>query len=253
MRSSFTTNENLFADAGVPQGTLRCYSFVVIAVLLFFWSSPLLLSAEEEEAFSAESRRVEGILEDHGYTRTEIGGVLSIFEMAESQDIPGDMLVPRVQEGVAKGVPASSLQAALKRDVDYLINAQRLFAQAESEEVFLNREGEWKRAANMLAAGFGSEELAKLIQICKENPEKFRPISFLYASLSSWGLSEADGLLVAEALVSSSIPTEEYEGILDLYRTARRERIRPEELSRRIAVSAGSSEGVDELERMILH
>ena len=263
MRSSFSIEKKVFADPGVPQGTLRCYSLVVIAVLLFFWSSPLLFSAEEaggaaasSTSFSASSgaiSKVEGILREHGYSELDMQGVLKVFREAEKGGLPGEMLVPRVQEGVAKAVPASRLQAALKRDIDYLMSAQRLFAEAEAEEVFLNREGQWKRAANMLAAGFGSEELAKLIQICKENPEKFRPISFLYASLSSWGLSEADGLLVAEALVSSSIPTEEYEGILDLYRTARRERIRPEELSRRIAVSAGSSEGVDELERMILH
>jgi len=253
MRSSFTTNENLFADAGVPQGTLRCYSFVVIAVLLFFWSSPLLLSAEEEEAFSAESRRVEGILEDHGYTRTEIQSVLNSFELAESKDIPGDMLVPRVQEGVAKGVPVPRLQMALKNDIEYLMSARRLFAEAEAETVFMNQESQWKRAANMLAAGFGSDELIILIEICKKNPEKFRPISFLYASLSTWGLSKEDGLAVAEALISSAIPTAEYEGILDLYRTARRERIRPEELTERIAARASSSESVEELERMILY
>ena len=262
MRSGFNTKKIFSADAGVPQGTLRCYSFVVIAVLLFFWSSPLLLTAEEEgssasgtsfSAFSGASSKVEGILEEHGYTRTEIQSVLNSFELAESKDIPGDMLVPRVQEGVAKGVPVPRLQMALKNDIEYLMSARRLFAEAEAEEVFLNREDQWKRAANMLAAGFGSDELANLIQICKVDPEKFRPLSLLYASLSTWGLSKEDGLLVTKALVSSSISTEEYEGILDLYRTARRERIRPEELTERIATQAGSSKSVEELKRVILH
>src|SRR6056297_691175 len=263
MRSSFSIEKKLFADQRVPQGTLRCYSLVVIAVLLFFWSSPLLLSAEEaggaaasSTSFSASSgatSKVESILREHRYSELDMQGVLKVFREAEKGGLPGEMLVPRVQEGVAKAVPASRLQAALKRDIDYLLSAQRLFAEAEAEEVFLNREDQWKRAANMLAAGFGSDELANLIQICKVDPEKFRPLSLLYASLSTWGLSKEDGLLVTKALVSSSISTEEYEGILDLYRTARRERIRPEELTERIATQAGSSKSVEELERLILH
>jgi len=222
-----------------------------------------LLSAQEEggatassTSFSVSSRassKVEGILREHGYSESDMQGVLKVFRGAEKGGLPGDMLVPRVQEGVAKGVPAPRLQAALKKDIDYLMSARRLFAEAEAEEVFLNREGQWKRAANMLAAGFGSDELATLIQICKVDPEKFRPISLLYASLSTWGLSKEDGLLVTKALVSSSISTEEYEGILDLYRTARRERIRPEELTKRIAARAGSSKSVEELKRMILY
>jgi len=252
MGNGFTTKKRFFADAGVPQGTLRYYSFMVMVLLLYFWSSPLLLTAEEDQAASAVSRRVEGILEEHGYSESGIQGVLNVFLGAENKGVPGDMLVPRVQEGVAKGVPASRLQGVLKRDIDYLMSARRLFAEAEAEGVFLSRESQWKRAANMLAAGFDSDELGRLIQICKENPDKFRPISLLYASLSTWGLSNKDGLSVAEALVSSAIPTEEYEGILDLYRTARRERIRPEELTERIAARAGSSESVEELERMIL-
>jgi hypothetical protein len=250
MRSSFTTEKKLCADAWVPQGTLRYYSFIGILALLLFWSSPLLLSAEEDggAAASGASSKVEAILEEHGYARTEVQGVLNSFELAESRDIPGDMLVPCVQEGVAKGVPAPRLQVALKNDIEYLMSARRLFAEAEAETVFLNRESQWKRAANMLAAGYGSDELTILIQICKKNPEKFRPISFLYASLSIWGLSKEDGLSVADALVSSAIPTAEYEGILDLYRSARRE-----ELTERIVAQAGSSESVEELERMILH
>ncbi|MFO7731252.1 MAG: hypothetical protein R6V86_10870 [Spirochaetia bacterium] len=264
MRSSdFTAEKKVFADAWVPRGTLRFYSFMVIAVILFFWSSPLLLTAEEEGVASSSSvasgtasgaiLKVEGILEEYGYSESDIQGVLKVFLGAENKGVPGAMLVPRVQEGVAKGVPALRLQGALKRDIDYLMSARRLFAEAEAEEVFLNRESQWKRAANMLAADFGSDELGRLIQICREDPDKFRPISLLYASLSTWGLSKEDGLAVAEALVSSAIPAEEYEGILDLYRNARRERIRPEELTDRITERAGSSVSVEELERMILH
>ncbi|MCF7914329.1 MAG: hypothetical protein K9L66_04095 [Spirochaetaceae bacterium] len=253
MRSGFTTNKRFFADAGVPRGTLRFYSFMVMVLLLFFWSSPLLLIAEEGGgSTSGTSSKVEGILEEHGYSESDIQGVLNVFLGAQNKGVPGDMLVPRVQEGVAKGVPAPRLVGALKRDIDYLMNARRLFAEAEAEGVFLSRESQWKRAANMLAAGFGSDELGRLIQICREDPDKFRPISLLYASLSTWGLSKEDGLSVAEALVSSAIPSEEYEGILDLYRAARRERIRPEELTERIAARAGSSESVEELERVIL-
>lgn len=261
MRSGFNIQKKIVADSRVPSGTLRFFSCIGIAVLLFFWSSPLLLRAQEQggaeasstySASSGANSKVEGILREHGYSERDVQGVLEVFLGAKKEGISGDMLVPRVQEGVAKTVPAPRLQAALKRDIDYLLSARRLFAEAGAEEVFLNRKSQWKRAANMLAAGFGSDELGSLLQICKENPEKFRPISLLYASLSTWGLSKADGLTVAEALVSSAIPIAEYEGILDLYRTARRERIRPEELTERIAAYAGSSESVEELERMIL-
>ena len=110
----------------------------------------------------------------------------------------------------------------------------------------------WQRAANMLAAGFGPEELAALGRMCISVPEEFRPLSVLYASLVHWGLPAGTTLSVAEALVESPLPADEYEALTNLYRSARRYRISPEELSTRIIAEANRAATIEELERRIL-
>ena len=258
MRQTFLKNESNTA-ARVSEGTRRLLLFI----LLFFLCSSFALRAEQEhgakeekQAERQESDRIEEqvvrVLEEKGYSSESAKEVGEFFADLEEKNIPGELLFSRVQEGAAKRVPIPRLIAVLEKDREYLQRARELFRKSGKTDLFLSRKAQWQRAANMLAAGFEDEVVRELIRLSAPAPEKFRPVSLLFVSLSQWGLSRENGLRVAEALVVSNIPPNEYEGVIELYRSARRKRMRPSELTDRIVSTTGKVDSLKELERVIL-
>ncbi len=232
----------------VPKGTLMRYCSLATA-LFFLLCFPLSLAAEDNKVTGL----VETLLEESSYEESAVTRLTDLLQQAEQKEIPAEMLIPRMQEGIAKGVPSSRLEYALQRDINNLKRARLIIESAGGEESFFERQSQWKRAANLLAGGFEEERLKTLVELCTDEPKEFRPVSLLYVSLTSWGLRASEAIDVSRALIASSIPSEEYEAVVNMYRKARRERISPEELSSRILQSAGRSRSIDELERLILH
>ncbi|MFP4180612.1 MAG: hypothetical protein ACLFSA_11215 [Spirochaetaceae bacterium] len=254
------TDYKLFSAAGPLKRTLRFFSPIIIflaamLVLLLWVSNPL--GADEKEGFSGTSsaeaaERVKESLKETGYSPEDVQKVLDVYAQAESEKIPLELLMSRVQEGAAKGVAAGRLASALERDIDNLRVARNLLEEVEGGDALVGKREQWQRAANMRAAGMDDEEIQSLAYICREKPEAFRHSTILYVSLTKWGLSKEETLDVTAALVYSSIPSEEYEGVLELYRKAQRERMRPEVLSERLVEQLTSADSIEQIEERIL-
>ncbi len=231
--------------------------FMSFLIFTLFICSAGLLAADETGKNPAEApgeifQQARGRLQSAGYSEKEVHGVVEVLEDAAGRDIPPRLLLARVQEGAAKGVPALRLREALQQDVEYLAEARRILAELHNGAVLLSDTARWQRAATMLTAGLSGHELSELGRICIPVPGEFRSVSVLYASLVSWGLPSGTTLSVAEALTNSPLPAHEYEAVTDLYRNARRYRIAPEELSDRIISVAAKVADIEELERRIL-
>ncbi len=225
------------------------FSFLIFFVLL---RPPCLWAEQVDTSSFGPTQTVKGILIDNGYTEKESSVIAEILDYAGSVGIPGELLIPRVREGVAKRVSVPRLERALSNDIENLRTARSLFEQFSKAEEFIGETARWKRAANMLAAGMDPQELYTLVEACSTKPDDFRSASVLYVSLFEWGLTEDSAKRVVESLVLSEIHKSEYEGVIELFRVARRQRLRPEELVGRIVSAAPHSRSIDELSNKIL-
>lgn len=214
---------------------------------------PSWVWAEQADTSSFRPQQtVMRILIDNGYTEEESSVIAETLGYAGSIGIPEELLVPRVREGVAKRVSVPRLERALSNDIENLRAARSLFEQFSNAEEFIGEAARWKRAANMLATGMDPQELYTLVEACSTKPNDFRSASVLYVSLFEWGLTEDSAKRVVESLVLSEIHKSEYEGVIELFRVARRQRLRPEELVERIVSAAPHSRSIDELSNKIL-
>lgn len=229
-----------------------------ILIVFVFMCTPGLLTAADESGADALDVSVETLtqlksrLHKSGYSNDEIGSVVQTLANAEQKGIPARILLGRVQEGVAKDIAADRLIFALRSDIKNLEQARLIFNELENGSLLLAATARWQRAANMLAAGVAPEELAALGRVCIPFPEKFRPASVLYASLMNWGLASDTTFSVVQALIKSELSVAEYEGILNLYSSARRSRVSPEEVSRRIITESEKAADIEELKHRIL-
>ncbi|HDQ14849.1 MAG TPA: hypothetical protein ENN41_08555 [Sediminispirochaeta sp.] len=228
--------------------------FKITIALTFFFLFPSLATAQEYYQLNEGTKqKLEAILAESNFSSAEKQVMYEIFAHVQKKEVPSEMLLPRLQEGVAKQVPLFRLSTALERDLDNLIVARDLILKNNTSESYIKNQGSWQRIANMLAAGFDQDEIVGLLELCSGKPEEFRHVSLLYAALQKWGIADDEIMDVSRALVSSPIPSTEYIAVMDLYRAARGRRIRPEELSERIIVEAKNVERVEELERRILY
>jgi hypothetical protein len=251
--SVFGTDPIVKPDRGVRHRILRSALLISCALFLSVLVTPVSAGAEDVFAGEDTVSRVRHLMQEAGYARPDIQLVTGVFTHAESSDIPPRMLLPRVQEGIAKGVPPERMVTALEKDLTHLKEARGLITSVEGGRVLLEDRAQWQRAANMLAAGYTEDEVGELVRLCAGEPSEFRQVSILYVSLDKWGLPREEILSVAEALISSPISSGEYEGVVDLYRRARRQRIRPEVLTERIVSEARNAVTVEELRRRILY
>lgn len=220
------------------RGTVRF--FTVAAAVLLVAAQPAL----------AES--VEQVLEASGYSTSHSNAIGAIFEEARREGVPTELLLPRLQEGLAKRVPASRVAQALEADLGNLIRARSVLNEVPGGNRFLDDSGRWARAANLLAAGRRESEVKALATASASRPEAFRPASALYVSVIHWGLDEPAALALVQAAVDSSLSTSAFPGIAELIAEGRRKRIRPSQLVERLVVGLGQSANLEELRRLTL-
>lgn len=236
---------------------------VLLLVVCFMLFLPVLAHAQEIRSENGGLRdrgepgvelpsSIQAILEASDYSKSEIFGLQEIFKEALELSIPAVLLVPKLQEGIAKGIPAARLSQALKRDLEYLDQARRLIERLEGADELIQRDAVWQRTAHMLLAGVEESEVASLLEICVDTPSVYRAASILYVSLKKWGLTKQENMDLIEAVVRSPIPPDEYIGMIDLFRLARARRIDPDELITRIQSHAPFTENIQDLHRRII-
>ena len=197
------------------------------------------------------AQSVESALERSGYSQTHRNSIISFFAEAEQSEIPTDLLLPKLEEGIAKGIPAPRVLGALMKEVDNLLRTRALMLRSEEGRRLLADPASWARAANLLSVGVGEDEIEQLIALCGARIQGFRPASYLYVAVVEWGLPGDTSLDLIGALLSSSIPPDSYMGIMDLLTIGRRRRIAPEELVQRIQQHLGRAKSIKELEKWI--
>ena len=178
--------------------------------------------------------------------------VSRLFREAERQGIPDGLLLPRLEEGIAKKVNAERLLAALEREQDLLLQARDLLTGLDGGERLLEDQASWARAANLLAAGYGTVEVGGLARASLSRPGDFRPAASLYVSLRGWGLSAGQALELVRGLLASPISGERFPGIMEIFIEGRRLRLAPEILIRRLLEQLPDARTIEELRQKCL-
>lgn len=211
----------------------------------------ILCAAALVVGLPASAQSVESALERSGYSETHKHSIVTFFAEAEQSDIPADLLLPKLEEGIAKGIPAPRVLEALMKEADNLRRTRALLLSSGEGERLLADPASWARAANLLAIGIAEEEIEELISLCDPRIEGFRPATYLYVAVLEWGLPRNPALDLIGALLASSIPPDSYMGVMDLLAIGRRRRIAPEELVQRIQQHLEHAKSIKELEKWI--
>lgn len=223
--------------AGPAGGVCRAAALVV-----FFLAAVLPLAGQSPEGVLSRSR----------YSPAEREEVGRLFREAERQEIPVELLLPRLEEGIAKKVPAGRLLAALRREQDLLLEARSLLLELEGGVKLAEDRASWARTANLLAAGYGRGEVRELAGASLARIGDFRAAAALYVSLRGWGLPSGPALDITRELLASPIPGERFPGIMELFVEGRRLRLPPEILSQRLLQYLPEAKTVEELRQKCL-
>lgn len=197
------------------------------------------------------AQSVEAALGRSSYSQSHKSAITVFFTEIEEREIPVDLLLPKLEEGIAKRVPAPRVLDVLKREAENLAEARELILRVQGGRPLLSDRASWARTANLLAGDFPMGEIEALVKLCVSRAETFRPATYLYAALTDWGLTGDSALELVAALLDSSIPPDTYMGVMDLLAAGRRRRIAPEELLQRILEHLDHAATVQELEKWI--
>lgn len=171
---------------------------------------------------------------------------------AEAQGIPVALLLPRLEEGIAKRVSAARLQEALHGQASLLLEARNLLLETPGGSELLADPAAWTRTANLLAAAVPAEEVRLLAGFCARRPGDYRPATSLYLSLLAWGLDRGPARELLAALLDSRLPGPSFPVVMEVLVEGRRQRLSPEELVRRLLLHLPQAANMEELRRRIL-
>jgi len=174
------------------------------------------------------------------------------FREAALQGIPLSLLLPRLEEGIAKKVPAARLQEALRGQAGLLLEARALLVETAGGEALLADPASWARTANLLAGALPAAEVRRLAGFCAKRPADYRQATSLYLSLVEWGLDRGKAQELLGALLDSRLPGESFPGVMEILVEGRRQRLAPEELVRRLLLHLPDTVSMEELKRRTL-
>ena len=197
------------------------------------------------------AQTVDSVLGKSPYSESQKNEITAFFTRMEHAGIPSELLVPKLQEGIAKRVAAHRVLAVLETEAQNLGEARTLLLHMEGGQAVLSDRASWARTANLLSGGIPRDEIEALVDLCVARVGSYRPATYLYVALSEWGLDGQRASELIAALLTSSIPPDRYMGVMDLLVTGRRRRIAAEELVRRIQEHVGQVTRLEELEKWI--
>jgi len=201
---------------------LKKITLTAYTLLLVF---PLLIAAEES---------AQDILSKSNYSPEERSSISGIFETAGNNGIAESYLLPRLKEARAKRVPASRLIAALRKEVEHLITARKILLDSREGKKLLKADAPVQRAANLLSWGASPEEIRMIVRAAGPEAERFQSTTYLFVSLSDWGLERNTALQLTAAVADSQIDAKDFPGILELLIRSRRGSRTPVEESKKI-------------------
>lgn len=227
---------------GVPRrGTP--VSFLLLACLLggLRCLGPAALAADE----------LSGALDRGRFPDSERRQIQEFFGQAAGAGIPEQMLLPRLQEAVAKAAPADRLLAALERERAFLVQARELLLSTEGGAAQLADPASWARTANLLNSGLPRQQVAALVRASARRPAEYRPATYLHVALLDWGLSAEAALPLVEAVLASPLAGRDFPAILDLLADGRARRLPLGQTLQRLAEELPRARSLQDLRRRL--
>lgn len=175
-----------------------------------------------DDTYSGVSEEVAELLSRGRFDSASQEVIGRLFHEANSDDIPPELLLPRLQEGVSKRAEAAAVIETLRAEITYLTAARDIVSREPDGSLILEDSSNWFRAANFLRSGQSEEALRLVTQACAVRPETFRSATLLYLSISEWGVEEALGRELVEAVVVSNLDPAEYLEVTGLLSDAQR-------------------------------
>ena len=228
--------------------------FWIISVLIGIWIlAGSMLSA------GVWAPQVDKSLQFSPFAESERKQLRRVFEHAELQQIPVEILVLRLEEGLAKRISPQLLYEALMRELHAYEETRNLVLKQLSQDeatLLLTNTTIWSRTATLYQQGVPEKDLIALLGMfsCQSSKEKWNNYRYgggLYIALQQWGLADELSLSVVEALSKSSIAGDEYRAILDLFNIGFANRVAPGDMAQRIIKSAPRSRSITMLERLV--
>jgi len=203
--------------------------------------------------------QVDKSLRSSQFAESEKKQLRRVFEHAEQEQMPVEVLILRLEEGLAKHVPAQLLYNALMRELHSYEETRHLVLDQLSQDeaaLLLTNATIWSRTATLYQQGVPEKDLAALLQMfsrqtSKEKWNNYRYGGGLLIALRQWGLTDDLSLSVLEALSRSPISGDDYRIILDIFNTGFANRIAPNDMAQRIIISAPKSRSITMLERLV--
>ncbi|MBN2440475.1 MAG: hypothetical protein JXJ04_04000 [Spirochaetales bacterium] len=227
---------------GSIQGESVSFLFVLSFILLFIVTFPI----------NAEIS-LDSILRQSTYSTGQKDSIIALFKEAAEKGIPSPLLLPRLEEGVAKKVPYEKLMIVLSREISFLEQARDLLESLDKTLILADEPLLWLRTGLLFSKGVPREIIVAIASKSIQRWDDFREATSLYLSLEKWGLSEQEALLVVESVLASGLPGQDFMGIISIFTQGRSLYISPKEIIERIEEVIGTINTIEDLEDRILY
>ncbi len=204
-------------------------------------------------AGAAAALDLDSILARSSYSQSERQSIQAIFSQADRQRVPRDILLPRLAEGVAKGVTFQRTAEVLNKELRYLSEAKSIMESTPAGKSLLADPAAWSLSATLLETGADEKEIMMLEDTAQGRSAAYRLAGLLHASLMSWGLSRQVSLQVSLAALRSSLDPEQYLGLVDILQEGRQRRVAPDRMAARIIDALPGAKDMDDLKRAVLY
>lgn len=240
--------ETIVVSGGNPRSesllSEACLQFRTVLVMV-------MLCAASAVPVGAES--LSSILRHSNYSTSEQHAIQSTFHQTDTEDIPRKLLLPRLEQGIERGVPPQAVIEVLKRSADLLIRARELLQSVSGGERFIADTSSWSLTATVLGVGRDESMVRDIARASGGSEVRYRSALLLYGSLASWGLEASAMLSVTLAAIHSPLPAAQYSAISDIFVRGRSLQIPPQRLVLRVLRALPQSRNYEDLQRSVLY
>ncbi|MBN2352536.1 MAG: hypothetical protein JXD23_08205 [Spirochaetales bacterium] len=195
---------------------------------------------------------LEALLLKAPYSETEKQSISAVFSLTREQGVPESFIIPRLEEGLAKRVPAAKLVPVLRRELESLSRARDILTAADPKMSPESQPAAWQRAALLLGKGVSESAVAAMARASVKRWPDFRAATELYLTLASWGLDPPVALKVVIAVLNSRLPADDFGNVAALFPKGRVRYLSPRALADRIVQALPETATAEELENRVL-
>ena len=201
------------------------------------------------------------LLPKRNLTEQESTTIKNIFKDAEERRIPTELLIPRLEEGLAKQVSPEGIAQVLSRELGAYDTTRalilRVLGQKTGDQI-LQDVLPWTRTVLLALQGTPEAALTELLmafnqQKSKDKWDNYRFGCSLYAALVQWGIDQNNSMALVVAVSRSTLPGADYRGVLDLIIAGGKIRVSPDVMTERIIQAVPKARSIEVLETRVLY